>query len=108
MEVIKMKKDTQVALSLGIGILFSVAIAAVMAIFYSFVNMYVWNNVVLYFFELSPVALVGGFGIEVMMDAFLTKVVKRSEDTSAFESLLHAFLYRATVLLLAWIFTLFV
>jgi len=103
-----MKKDTQVALSLGIGILFSVAIAAVMAIFYSFVNMYVWNNVVLYFFELSPVALVGGFGIEVMMDAFLTKVIKRREDTPAFESLLHAFLYRARVLLLAWIFTLLV
>ena len=103
-----MKKDTKVALSIGAGLLFSVAVAVIMMIFYSFVNMYVWNNVVLYFFELSPVALVGGFGIEVMMGAFLTKINKRSKDTSAFESSLHAFLYRATVLLLAWIFTLLV
>lgn len=103
-----MNKDTQAALSLGVGILFSIAVAAVMVIFYSFVNMYVWNNVVMYFFELTPVTLVGGFGIEVMIDAFFTKTAKRSEDTSAFESLLHVFLYRATVLLLAWIFTLLV
>lgn len=103
-----MKEDAKVALSLGLGISFSIVMVAIMMFFYSFVNMYVWNNVVLYFFELSPVALVGGFGIEAMMDAFLTKVVKRSEDTSAFESLLHAFLYRSTVLLLAWIFTLLV
>lgn len=103
-----MKEDTKIALSLGVGILSSIAIAATMMLFYSFVNMYVWNNVALYFFELSPVTLAGGFGIEVMMDAFLTKVVKRIEDTSAFESLLHAFLYRAIVLLLAWIFTLLV
>ena len=108
MGVIEMKKDTQAVLPLVVGILSSVAIVTVKAIFYSFVNMYVWNNVVLYFFELSPVALVGGFGIEVMMDAFLTKINKRSKDTSAFESSLHAFLYRATVLLLAWIFTLLV
>lgn len=103
-----MKKDTQAALSLGVGILFSIAVAAIMVIFYSFVNMYVWNNVVLYFFKLSPVTLAGGFGIEVMIDAFFARTTKRSEDTSAFEGLLHIFLYRATVLLLAWIFTLLI
>lgn len=103
-----MKEYAKVALSLGVGILSSIAIGAIMMLFYSLVNMYVWNNVVLYFFELSPVALVGGFGIEVLMDAFITKSVKRSEDTSAIESIMFGLLYRATVLLLAWIFTLLV
>lgn len=103
-----MKEGTKVILSIGAGLLFSVAVAVIMMTFYSFVNMYVWNNVVLYFFELSPIALVGGFGIEVMMDAFVAKATKRNEDMSALESFLISFLYRATVLLLAWVFTLLV
>ena len=101
-------KNKSDLLSMIIGIVMSLALLVISIMFYSFVNMYVWNNVLLYFFELPLITLVGGFGIEVLKDAFIKQIVRRDEGVSAFEHLFQSFLFRATILLSAWIFTLLI
>ena len=95
-------------LAMIIGIAISLVLLVISIMFTSFVNMYVWNNVLLYFFELPLITLVGGFGIEILKDAFAKQIFTVDKNVSAYERLLYSISLRATVLLLAWIFTLFV
>lgn len=103
-----MKKDNNDVLATIIGIAISCVLLVISIMFTSFVNMYVWNNVLLYFFELPLITLVGGFGIEVLKDAFAKQIFTTDKNVSAYESLLYSISLRATILLLAWIFTLLV
>lgn len=95
-------------LLLTAGIAISLALLVISAIFYSFINMYVWNNVLLHFFELPTITLVGGFGIEIIKNAFIKQIFTVDKDVSASEQIIHDFLFHATTLLSAWIFTLLV
>ena len=95
-------------LLLIIGIVMSVVLFVVLTMFYSFVNMYVWNNVLLHFFELPTITLVGGFGISILKDTFIKQVFTRDRDVSAHEHLFDVIAFRVTILLFAWIFTLLV
>lgn len=104
----KMKEDNNDVLVMIIGIAISLVMLVISILFYSFVNMYVWNNVLLYFFELPLITLVGGFGIGVIQDAFIKPIVRRDEDVSAFEYLFYSISFRAMVLFFAWIFTLLI
>ena len=101
-------KNKSDLLAMIIGIAMSLVLLVISIMFYSFVNMYAWNNVLLYFFELPLITLVGGFGIEVLKDAFVTQIVRRDKDVSASEHLFQSLLLRATILLSAWIFTLLI
>ena len=103
-----MNEQNNDLLALIIGIAISWVLLIISIMFSSFVNMYVWNNVLLYFFELPLITLVGGFGIEVLKDAFAKQILTKDENMPAYERLIYSILFRATVLLLAWIFTLFV
>ena len=69
-------KNKSDLLAMIIGIAMSLVLLVISIMFYSFVNMYVWNNVLLYFFELPLITLVGGFGIEVLKDAFVTQATQ--------------------------------
>ena len=101
-----MKKDKNDLLITIIGIAMSLVMLVVLVMFYSFVNMYVWNNVLLHFFGLPTITLVGGFGIGIIKDAFITQILTTDRNASAFEYQFHTISFRATVLLFAWIFTL--
>ena len=90
------------------GIVMSFMLLVIWIVFDSFVNMYVWNNVLLHFFELPTITLVGGFGIGIIKDAFITQILATDKNASAFEYQFHTVSFSATVLLFAWIFTLFV
>lgn len=103
-----MNKDDNDLLPVIVGIMMSWVLIIISIMFSSFVNMYVWNNVLLYFFELPLITLVGGFGIEVLKDAFAKQIFTIDKNVSAYERLLYSVSFRATVLLLAWIFTLLV
>mgnify|MGYP003396883057 CR=1 FL=1 len=103
-----MNKDNNDLLPVIVGIVMSLALIVIWIMFSSFVNMYVWNNVLLYFFELPLITLVGGFGIGVLKDAFIKQIARRDEDMPASEYLLYSISYHVIVLLFAWIFTLLV
>ena len=108
MGVRKMKKDNNDLLITIIGIAMSVVLFVILVMFYSFINMYVWNNVLLHFFELPTITLVGGFGISILKDTFIKQVPTRDRDVSAYEHLFGVIAFRVTILLFAWIFTLLV
>lgn len=104
-----MSKDSNNdSLAMIIGTMVSLVLLIIWIVFDSFVNMYVWNNVLLHFFELPTITLVGGFGIGIIKDAFITQILTTDRDVSAFKYQFHTVSFRATVLLFAWIFTLFV
>ena len=102
------KDNNKDSLAMITGIVMSFMLLVIWIVFDSFVNMYVWNNVLLHFFELPTITLVGGFGIGIIKDAFIIQILATDRDASAFEYQLHTVSFRATVLLFAWIFTLFV
>ena len=103
-----MKKDKNDLLITIIGIAMSLVMLVILVMFYSFINMYVWNNVLLHFFELPKITLVGGFGISILKDAFIDQVSTTDNNVPAYEHLFHTIAFRSTVLLSAWIFTLLV
>ena len=104
-----MKKDkNKNYLLLTAGIAMSVVLFVILIMFYSFINMYVWNNVLLHVFELPTITLVGGFGISILKDTFIKQVPTRDRDVSAYEHLFGVIAFRVTILLFAWIFTLLV
>src|SRR5699024_12687863 len=94
----KMKEDSNDVLVMIIGIAISLVMLVISILFYSFVNMYVWNNVLLYFFELELITLVGEYGIGVLKDAIIKQIVSRDEDVTEFEYLLYSISFRAIVL----------
>ena len=102
------KDNNNDSLAMVIGTMVSLVLLVIWIVFDSFVNMYVWNNVLLHFFELPTINLVGGFGIGIAKDAFITQILMTDRDVSAFKYQFHTVSFRATVLLFAWIFTLFV
>lgn len=104
-----MSKDSNNdSLAMIIGTMVSLVLLIIWIVFDSFVNMYVWNNVLLHFFELPTITLVGGFGISIIKDAFITQIFTTDKNASAFGYQFHTASFRVTVLLFAWIFTLFV
>lgn len=102
------KDNNNDSLAMIIGVMMSLVLLVIWIVFDSFVSMYVWNNVLLHFFELPTITLVGGFGIGIIKDAFITQILTTDRDVSAFKYQFHTVSFRATVLLFAWIFTLFV
>ena len=102
------KDNNNDSLAMITGIVMSFMLLVIWIVFDSFVNMYVWNNVLLHFFELPTINLVGGFGIGIIKDAFITQILTADKSAPAFEYQFHTVSFRATVLLFAWVFTLFV
>lgn len=88
------------------AVLLGLLLAAVIFLFTSFVNMYVWNNVLIYFFDLKRISLLGGFGIEVVLSVITTNI-PGSGNADDGSSVYHLFLSRGLILLFAWLFTLF-
>ena len=80
--------------------------SAVVFLFTSFVNMYVWNNVLIYFFDLKRISLLGGFGIGVVLSVITTDI-PGSGNADDRSSIYYLFLSRGLILLFAWLFTLF-
>src|SRR5699024_4359254 len=104
----KMNEDNNDVLVMIIGISISLVMLVISILFYSLIDIYGLNNVLIYFCELPISTLVGGFGIGVLKDAFIKPIVRRDEDVSAFEYLFYSISFRAIVLFFAWIFTLLV
>ena len=102
------KDNNNDSLAMVIGTMVSLVLLVIWIVFDSFVNMYVWNNVLLHFFELPTITLVGGFGISILKDTFIKQVFTRDRDVSAYEHLFDVIAFRVTILLFAWIFTLLV
>lgn len=89
------------------AVLLGLLLAAVIFLFTSFVNMYVWNNVLTYFFDLKRISLLGGFGIGVVL-SIITTDIPGSGNADDGSSIYYLFLSRGLILLFAWLFTLFI
>ena len=89
------------------AVLLGLLLAAVIFLFTSFVNMYVWNNVLIYFFDLERISLLGGFGIGVVLSVITTDI-PGSGSADDGSSIYYLLLSRCLILLFAWLFTLFI